>query len=206
MTSEDKAAGGRRFAPPSGRRRWLRIILMLVGIGALILASAAGVAALWAFTILPRSLPSVTALETFQPLQGTKVYDDNDELLTELHVERRIFVPLAHIPQTLRDAVIATEDRRFYSHFGVDPIGAARAVNLLAVRAPGGGKTTPRGGAAAHGRVRRGQGSRRQEAGPRGPRPHPPRAAANDRPVLPRVRAADARGEVRRRHGLQGRP
>src|SRR5213596_2201932 len=128
MTSEDKAAGGRRFAPPSGRRRWIRIILMLVGIGSLILASAAGVAALWAFTILPRSLPSVKTLETFQPIQGTKVYDDNDELLTELHVERRIFVPLGHIPQTLRDAVIATEDRRFYSHWGVDPIGVARAV------------------------------------------------------------------------------
>src|SRR5947208_2986720 len=128
MTSEKNPAAGRRFAPPSGRRRWLRIVLMVVGLGTLILASAAGVAALWAFTILPRSLPSVTALETFQPLQGTKVYDDNDELLTELHVERRIFVPLAHIPQTLRDAVIATEDRRFYSHFGVDPIGVARAV------------------------------------------------------------------------------
>src|SRR6267378_3373608 len=128
MTSEKNPVAGRRFAPPSGRRRWLRIVLMVVGLGTLILASAAGVAALWAFTILPRSLPSVTALETFQPLQGTKVYDDNDELLTELHVERRIFVPLAHIPQTLRDAVIATEDRRFYSHFGVDPIGVARAV------------------------------------------------------------------------------
>ncbi len=32
-------------------------------------------------------------------MQGTKVYDDNDELITEFHVERRIFVPLAHIPQ-----------------------------------------------------------------------------------------------------------
>src|SRR5262249_57432479 len=103
----------RRFAP--GRRRWLRSLLMLVGIGSLAMAAAAGVAALWAFTILPRSLPSVKTLETFQPLQGSKVYDDNDELLTELHVERRIFVPLAHIPQSLRDAVIATEDRRFYS-------------------------------------------------------------------------------------------
>src|SRR5437870_4476354 len=110
MTSEDKAAGGRRFAPPSGRRRWLRIILMLVGIGSLILASAAGVAALWAFTILPRSLPSVKTLETFQPIQGTKVYDDNDELLTELHGERRIFVPLAHVQQPLPDAAIAHED------------------------------------------------------------------------------------------------
>jgi penicillin-binding protein 1A len=115
-------------ARPPKRRRWLRLFLMLVGIVSLVVASAVGVAALWAFTILPRSLPSVTALETLQPFQGTKVYDDNDELLTELHVERRIFVPLAHVPQTLRDAVIATEDRRFYSHFGVDPIGIARAV------------------------------------------------------------------------------
>ena len=30
---------------------------------------------------------------------GTKVYDDNDELITELHVERRIFVPLAQDPE-----------------------------------------------------------------------------------------------------------
>src|SRR3989454_11402536 len=145
MTSEDKPAGGRRFAPPSGRRRWLRIILMLVGIGSLILASAAGVAALWAFTILPRSLPSVKTLETFQPIQGTKVYDDNDEALSALHVERRIFVPLAHIPQTLRDAVIATEDRRFYSHFGVDPLRVARAggPNYPRGRVVGGGRTLP---------------------------------------------------------------
>jgi penicillin-binding protein 1A len=111
-----------------GSRRWLRLFLMTVGVGSLAVALAVGAAALWAFTILPRSLPSVTALETFQPLAGTKVYDDNDEIITELHVERRIFVPLAHIPQTLRDAVIATEDRRFYSHFGVDPIGIARAI------------------------------------------------------------------------------
>src|SRR2546428_731393 len=128
MASETNPVAGRRFAPPSGRQRWLRRVLMLIGLVALVAERAGGVTALWAFTLLPRSLPSVSALETFQPLQGTKVYDDNDELLTELHVERRIFVPLAHIPQTLRDAVIATEDRRFYSHFGIDPIGVARAV------------------------------------------------------------------------------
>ena len=103
---------------------------MLVAVGGLTLLglTAVGVAALWAFTILPRSLPSVTALETLQPIQGTKIYDDNDEPMTELHVERRILVPLAQIPQSLRDAILATEDRRFYSHWGIDPIGVARAV------------------------------------------------------------------------------
>jgi penicillin-binding protein 1A len=103
---------------------------MLIGLGGLTLLAllVVGAAGLWAFTILPRSLPSVTALETLQPIQGTKIYDDNDEAITELHVERRILVPLAQIPQSLRDAILATEDRRFYSHWGIDPIGVARAV------------------------------------------------------------------------------
>src|ERR671923_1651382 len=126
MASENRAPWWRRWR--LGPRRWLRALLIVAGIGFLLLAAGGAVAVLWAFTILPRTLPSVTALETFQPLIGTKIYDDNDEIITELHVERRIFVPLAHIPQTLREAVIATEDRRFYSHFGVDPIGIARAI------------------------------------------------------------------------------
>src|SRR5256712_11755507 len=108
---------------PLWRRRWLRRVLIAVGALTLLGLTAVGVAALWAFTILPRSLPSVTALETLQPIQGTKIYDDNDEPMTELHVERRILVPLAQIPQSLRDAILATEDRRFYSHWGIDPIG-----------------------------------------------------------------------------------
>src|ERR671919_3196301 len=120
------SAAERRRARPRGRR-WLRTLLIAAGIVSLLVAAGGAVAALWAFTILPRTLPSVTALESFQPLIGTKIYDDNDELVTELHVERRIFVPLVHIPQPLRDAVIATEDKRFYYHWGVDPIGIARA-------------------------------------------------------------------------------
>ena len=83
---------------------------------------------LWAFTVLPRSLPSVTALETIQPADGSKLYDENDDLITEFQAERRIFLPLAQIPKTLREAVLAVEDSRFYSHFGVDPMGIARAV------------------------------------------------------------------------------
>ncbi|MBI1727027.1 MAG: penicillin-binding protein 1A, partial [Candidatus Rokubacteria bacterium] len=51
-----------------------------------------------------------------------------DEPITEFHVERRIFVTLGQMPPALKQAVIATEDARFYSHFGVDPMGIARAV------------------------------------------------------------------------------
>jgi len=50
-------------------------------------------------------------------------------------------VPLAAIAPDLLDAVLATEDRRFYSHFGIDPLGVARAVaiNLWAGRVVQGG-------------------------------------------------------------------
>src|SRR5215468_8499879 len=120
---------GKQASPsPKRRRRWLRWIVVplvvILSVGVL----AAGVSAFWVLTILPRSLPSVTQLESFDPSEGSKVYDENDEQITELHVERRIFVPLAQVPRALRDAVIATEDARFYSHHGVDPTGIGRAV------------------------------------------------------------------------------
>ena len=117
----------RRAKRPS-RRRWLRPFVLALLILFVLGGLGVGVAALWVFTILPRSLPPVTALENFEPVQGSKIFDDSDELITEFHVERRIFVPLTQIPKALKDAILATEDARFYSHFGVDPMGIARAV------------------------------------------------------------------------------
>src|SRR2546425_4048684 len=114
-------------AKPPGRRRFRRVAL-IVGLALLVVVSTGAAAVLWAFTVLHRSLPSVTALETIQPLQGTQVFDENDEAISEYQVERRIFVPLPSIPRALRDALIATEDKRFYSHFGLDPIGILRAL------------------------------------------------------------------------------
>src|SRR5215470_2430662 len=110
------------------RRRWIRWLLMAVLVVVLVSGLGVAASAFWVLTILPSSLPSVSQLENFDASEGTKVYDDNDELITEPHVERRIFVPLAQIPKPLRDAILATEDARFYSHYGVDPMGIARAV------------------------------------------------------------------------------
>jgi len=114
--------------PPRRRRRWIRLLLVPLVVILAVGVLAAGVSAFWVLTILPRSLPSVTQLESFEPSVGSRIYDENDEQITEFHVERRIFVSLSQMPPTLKEAVLATEDARFYSHFGVDPIGIARAI------------------------------------------------------------------------------
>jgi len=117
-----------RAKPRRSRGRALRWLVTSLGIVLAAGVLGVGVSAFWVLTILPRSLPSVTRLESFDPSEGSKVYDDNDEQITEFHVERRVFVPLSQIPKALRDAVIATEDARFYAHFGVDPTGIGRAI------------------------------------------------------------------------------
>src|SRR5262252_7908280 len=119
---------GKQASRPPKRRRWLRWIVVPLVVVLAVGVLATGVSAFWVLTILPRSLPSVAQLESFEPSVGSKVYDENDEQITEFHVERRIFVPLAQMPSALKQAVIATEDARFYSHFGVDPVGIARAI------------------------------------------------------------------------------
>jgi penicillin-binding protein 1A len=104
--------------------------------------AAAGVAVA-AYVFWPTDLPPVKALEEYAPSIGTKVYADDDEFLTEFQAERRIFVPLQQIPPALRNAVIAVEDARFYSHFGVDLKGIARAAyaNFRRGRVVEGGST-----------------------------------------------------------------
>jgi penicillin-binding protein 1A len=123
--------------------RWIRWTVMALLVMVVVVGLGVAASAFWVLTILPGSLPSVSQLERFDASEGTKVYDDNDELITEFHVERRIFVPLAQIPKALREAIIATEDARFYSHYGVDPMGIGRAVyqNFRRGRVVEGGST-----------------------------------------------------------------
>jgi penicillin-binding protein 1A len=80
-----------------------------------------------AYVFWPTDLPPVKALEEYTPSVGSRVYAADDEFLTEFQAEKRIFVPLQQIPPALRNAIIAVEDARFYSHFGVDVRGISRA-------------------------------------------------------------------------------
>ncbi len=55
--------------------------------------------------------------------QTTFIYSMDETVIDDLHsIENRIYVPLSKIPQDLINATIAIEDRKFYKHFGLDPI------------------------------------------------------------------------------------
>src|SRR5215813_14117982 len=110
-----------RWLPPWRIVRWILLPVLLL----VVLAVAA--VAVAAYVYWPTDLPPVKALEEYTPSVGSRVYADDDEFLTEFQAEKRIFVPLQQIPPALRNAIIAVEDSRFYSHFGVDVRGILRA-------------------------------------------------------------------------------
>lgn len=89
-------------------------------------------------------LPQVKALEDQRPPVITEVYaDDDSTVIGSFAQEHRIVVTYDQIPQVMRDAIISVEDQNFYSHFGIDFVGIARASmkNLLAGHIVGGGST-----------------------------------------------------------------
>ncbi|MCD6336393.1 MAG: PBP1A family penicillin-binding protein [Candidatus Latescibacteria bacterium] len=67
-----------------------------------------------------RDLPSLEQLERIRPKLATLVYSSDGQVLKEFAVEKRIPLPYEAIPQAMIDAVISIEDRRFYSHWGID--------------------------------------------------------------------------------------
>ena len=56
------------------------------------------------------------------------IYSADGKLMNQFGEKKRLPLPLNEMPQQLIDAILATEDDRFYLHFGVDPIGMSRAV------------------------------------------------------------------------------
>ncbi len=69
---------------------------------------------------LRAGLPAPEEIASFRAPASTRVYDCKDRLVHEFYQERRSPVPLETIPQYLKDAVIVVEDKRFYSHWGID--------------------------------------------------------------------------------------
>jgi len=79
---------------------------------------------------LSRDLPSLEQLENYDPDLVTRIYSSDGKILSELFLQKRVFVELNNIPKHMHDAVIASEDRRFYDHWGLSLRSVARAISI----------------------------------------------------------------------------
>ena len=100
----------------------------------------------WLFGLLIafyQELPPLSELEGYKPSLASKLYDVNGELIAQLFVEQRTLVPIDKVPENLQRALLAVEDEKFYSHWGIDPLGIMRAtlVNLVHARVEQGAST-----------------------------------------------------------------
>ena len=78
--------------------------------------------------VLTYELPDPSVLENYQPSLPTNIYDKDNRLITSFYIEMREIVNLSQIPDNLKYATLAIEDKRFYSHWGIDPIRIVKAL------------------------------------------------------------------------------
>lgn len=76
---------------------------------------------------LSEDLPKISSLADYRPPVITTVYSDDNRKIAEFYKERRIVIPLSEMPSMLKDAFIAAEDSRFYTHKGIDFLSIIRA-------------------------------------------------------------------------------
>jgi penicillin-binding protein 1A len=80
------------------------------------------------YLAIRQNLPSISLLEEFEPNTITYIYSDKGEVIGEYAIEKRIEIPYEEIPEIVKNAIIATEDPRFYYHRGFDLRGVLRAL------------------------------------------------------------------------------
>src|SRR5688572_3988876 len=107
-----------------GNQRWRRLGLLILGLGLTFVL----VVISWVGTCGFYGCPSTTQIQAFRPSEGSRVLDRSGKPIGRLTYVRRINVSVNSVPRSVRAAFIATEDRRFYYHGGVDWRSAGRAL------------------------------------------------------------------------------
>ncbi|HAW36730.1 MAG TPA: PBP1A family penicillin-binding protein [Erythrobacter sp.] len=131
------AAGG---TPPGRLRTWGRRLAIWGAALALLLVLFISLAV--AFSV--RSMPSYYQLKATQTAQTIVVRARDGTEIVELGPSFGKWLTADEIPQVMKDAMISVEDRRYYSHFGIDPVrtGGAIIEGLTGSRARVGGTST----------------------------------------------------------------
>jgi penicillin-binding protein 1A len=130
MPFQVKSALQRVRLSPRARRN------LLVGSLALVALALAVLAAAWSRACAGNTCPSIEELGGYDPDQASKVYAADGRLITDLGLERRTVIPLGEMSPYVKTAFLATEDKRFYSHHGIDWVRVFGAVktNIFQLR------------------------------------------------------------------------
>ena len=86
------------------------------------------VALLLVFSYFGKSVDDYRRLATYEPPITSRLYASDGRLLAEYAAEKRAFVPYEAIPKQLVQAFISAEDKKFFSHGGIDFVGIIRAI------------------------------------------------------------------------------
>jgi penicillin-binding protein 1A len=111
------------FLPPVWRRR-LILALQIAG-GAVALAVVGLIVSVY---IAAAQLPSFEQLKSSPNGQMIRVHAVDGTVIVSMGPSYGDWLPEDKIPKVMRDAMVSVEDRRFYSHWGVDPVGIIRGV------------------------------------------------------------------------------
>ena len=123
---------------------WKKKLLLAAGVCAGMLAIVGGVAASWAIKVYD-SAPPLSSLKPVQKGRSSAIYAADGSLIGFIRSSSiRQPVPSSALPQDLKNATIAIEDKNFFHHGGIDPAGIARAAwkDLLAGGKPVQGAST----------------------------------------------------------------
>ncbi|ABK44821.1 penicillin-binding protein, 1A family [Magnetococcus marinus MC-1] len=139
----DKSAPTKGAAKPKRKSRWIWRWFKRLFVLGLLLTLGGGIYGWSIYLKFSRDLPSLRSLQDYHPSLVTRVYARDYRLMGEFYIERRKFIPIKDVPPMLVNAFLATEDARFYSHFGLDPVGILRAfiTNAIAGRVVQGAST-----------------------------------------------------------------
>ncbi len=108
----DKNFRQKKSKSKSNSGNFIKTILLLVFAGIIVLA-------VFIF-YLSKTLPSLAELENPKLEEATKIYSSDGELIDKFFLKNRTKVTLDNIPKDMIQALIATEDQKFYDHWGVD--------------------------------------------------------------------------------------
>ena len=113
----------RWFSVVHNRRTWLTLAFFIFSGG-------------FIYFFIFKDFPSPAKLASTDISQTTKIYDRNGKLLFDIYVDKnRTIVPISAIPKYVQEATIAIEDKDFYKHRGVNPVGGmARALREMVLK------------------------------------------------------------------------